>query len=232
MRFMWYRFVRLVHSAGDRLVSTVLGTESAERGKGLAFAATRSAMGAGDQAAGQEKSMQTVAILCAARNSVYKTLRAVDVYDEQRDARTFPGGMPVVAHPPCRLWSAFCRHQAKSPDPETEMDLGLWCVEQVQRCGGVLEQPAHSGLFEMAGVVPTVTLCQSDWGHTEIKATWLYVRGCGGQFPPLPRLRGVAGSRRKWQRKSKNQRSATPPDFAHWLVDLARMCSPAQEVLR
>ena len=29
---------------------------------------------------------------------------------------------------------------------------------------------------------------------------------------------------RKWRVLSKNQKSATPPEFAVWLVELARMC--------
>lgn len=87
-----------------------------------------------------------VAVLCAAPNSIYKQIDGVVVYDAERDARTFSGGMPVVAHPPCRAWSAFCGHQAK-PEPG-EKELGPWCVEQVRNSGGVLEHPAHSRLWQ------------------------------------------------------------------------------------
>lgn len=45
-----------------------------------------------------------VAVLFARQDSTYKALSGVDVYDIDRDARTFQGGMPVVAHPPCRAW--------------------------------------------------------------------------------------------------------------------------------
>jgi hypothetical protein len=55
MPFLWDRFSRLVHSAGDRLVSAVLGKEGAERSEGVAFAASRNAVGIADQAAGQEE---------------------------------------------------------------------------------------------------------------------------------------------------------------------------------
>ena len=64
-----------------------------------------------------------IAVLCVQKNNHYRGMEGVEVYDKQRDARTFPGGMPVVAHPPCRAWSAFCRHQAK-PEPG-EKALGL-----------------------------------------------------------------------------------------------------------
>ena len=40
--------------------------------------------------------MITVAVLCAARNSVYHGMAGVEVYDSDRDAKTFLGGMPVM----------------------------------------------------------------------------------------------------------------------------------------
>ena len=82
----------------------------------------------------KERPLQTVAILCAQSRSVYFDLDAVEVYDAKRDARTFGGGKPVVAHPPCRAWSRHCAHQAK-PEPG-ERELGLWCVDQVKKWGG------------------------------------------------------------------------------------------------
>src|SRR5690348_15539512 len=86
----------------------------------------------------------TVAILFARRDSVYKTLPDCDVYDIDRDARTFPGGMPVVAHPPCRSWGILS-HMAK-PAPG-ERELALWAVDRVRECGGVLEHPRGSRLW-------------------------------------------------------------------------------------
>ena len=94
--------------------------------------------------------MRTVAALCVGPRSVYKTLPDVEAYDQARDARTFPGGMPIVGHPPCRSWSAYCAHQAK-PEPG-ERELALWVIEQLRREGGVLEQPAHSRLWAAAGL--------------------------------------------------------------------------------
>lgn len=43
-----------------------------------------------------------VAVLFAREDSVYKTLPECEVYDMARDARTYDGPWPVVAHPPCR----------------------------------------------------------------------------------------------------------------------------------
>ena len=41
----------------------------------------------------------TVAVLFAREDSHYKTLPQCDVYDMARDARTYDGPHPVVAHP-------------------------------------------------------------------------------------------------------------------------------------
>lgn len=62
------------------------------------------------------------------------------------DVRTFQGGMPIVGHPPCRSWSAFCRHQAKPLLGEKE--LAPFVVEHLRKCGGVMEHPAHSTLWD------------------------------------------------------------------------------------
>jgi hypothetical protein len=90
------------------------------------------------------------AVLCVSPNSIYRELAGVEAFDMRRDARTFLGGAPIVAHPPCRSWSAFCAHQAK-PGPG-ERELALWCIEQLRVWGGVLEQPAHSRLWAAAGI--------------------------------------------------------------------------------
>jgi hypothetical protein len=174
----------------------------------------------------------TVAVLCAARNSVYHALAGVEVYDIDRNAMTFPGGMPVVAHPPCRAWSAYCRHQAK-PLPG-EKDLAPWCVEQVRANGGVLEHPANSCLWnELRLPRPggpvladgwSMAVNQSWFGDTRTKKTWLFIVGVGphgmGEIPF--RLHSPKGDRRRWQLMSKNQRAATCRQFAEWLIVTAR----------
>ena len=100
-----------------------------------------------------------VAVLFCRADSAYKDRDACDVYDAQRDARTFRGAMPVIAHPPCRCWGALS-HMAHRSTPNrdavvlAEKQLAIWACGQVRKCGGVLEHPAKSKLFK--GVLPDV----------------------------------------------------------------------------
>ena len=61
-----------------------------------------------------------VAVLFARADSNYKQLPECDVWDAERDARKWPGGCPVVAHPPCRAWGRL-RHFAKPRDDEKDL---------------------------------------------------------------------------------------------------------------
>jgi hypothetical protein len=179
--------------------------------------------------------VRTVAVLCVARRSVYHGMPDVECYDIGRDVRTFEGGMPVVAHPPCRSWSAFCAHQAK-PLPG-EQELGPLCVEWLRKCGGILEQPAYSRLFAHCGLPTpgsprnpnlwTAAVLQCWFGDSRPKNTWLCFFGITPrdvQWPftldPEPE-----GGRRTWQLMNTVQRSATPRAMAEWLVDIARKSS-------
>ena len=67
----------------------------------------------------------TVAALCVAPNSLYKTMPGVECYDQARDVRSFTGGMPVVAHPPCRAWSAYTAHYEGIGEPRAVRALGI-----------------------------------------------------------------------------------------------------------
>lgn len=181
--------------------------------------------------------MRTVAVLCVAPKSIYKAIPGVECYDPTRDVRTFAGGMPVVAHPPCRSWSAYCAHQAK-PEPG-EKDLGPLCVEWLRKCGGVLEHPAHSRLFDACNLPKPGWTSRSDlwsmevwqawWGYSMRKKTWLCFSGISPNdvhFPIV--LHSAGGDRRREQLMSKAQRSATHPALAEWLVETARKATPGE----
>lgn len=184
----------------------------------------------------------TVAVLFARKDSIYKTLPGTDVYDIERDALTWPGGCPVVAHPPCRAWASL-RHCAK-PRPG-EKDLAIWAIRQVQEWGGVLEHPLRSTLWPYAGLPEpgridafggfTLPVNQHWWGHRAEKATRLYICGVSPREIPLIPIRlerpthtvGLwSGRDRKRCRPTiaKSEFEASPPEFATWLLELARRC--------
>jgi len=192
-----------------------------------------------------------VVVLFVRSDSIYKTLPGVECYDEARDARTWPGGCPVVAHPPCRGWGQLA-HMSNATDAERA--LAVWSVGQVRRWGGVLEHPATSLLWaacdlprpgagrDAAGGF-SLAVEQHWWGHLARKRTLLYVCGCEPSDVPAmpltltepPCILGTSGRRRDGTRKvgrpnlprgnKDAAREATPPAFAAWLVELARKCS-------
>jgi len=187
----------------------------------------------------------TVAVLFARSDSVYKRLPGTDVWDIERDARLWPGGMPVVAHPPCRAWGCLA-HMAK-PRPD-ERDLALWAVDRVREYGGVLEHPRTSRLWlekplPLPGEVDawggwTLPVLQWWWGHKAAKSTKLYIVGIRpNDLPAFPFRLGIPdfvvssscrrrdGSRLYRREISKAEREQTPPAFADWLLQLARCTS-------
>ena len=175
-----------------------------------------------------------IAILCASRVSVYHSIPGILVFDQDHDARLWQGGSPCIAHPPCRAWSTFTRHQAKPALAEKE--LGLWCAHMVQTHGGILEQPAHSHLFKAAGLpLPgwthnkdswSIEVCQAWWGYPMLKKTWLFFRFISPLDVHIPiRLHPHGYDRRREQLMSKNQRAATTQAFALWLIQTARMAN-------
>jgi hypothetical protein len=190
--------------------------------------------------------MKQIAVLFARADSVYKTLPGTDVWDIERDARRWPGGAPVVAHPPCRAWGKL-RQFAKPR--EDERPLAPWAVLQVQGNGGVLEHPAESTLWAFCGLPTpgrapdrfggwTAEVRQCDWGHKAEKLTWLYIVGCHPDdlpaLPPRGEPTGVIKPQRGVPRTlkivTKAEREHTPPALALWLVDLARRTQVLQEV--
>lgn len=53
--------------------------------------------------------MTEVAALFVDAAGSYADLAGVDLWDEARDARLYPGTAPVVAHPPCQRWGEVAR---------------------------------------------------------------------------------------------------------------------------
>lgn len=186
-----------------------------------------------------------VSVLFAHSDSYYFNLDGVDVFDKKRNALTYKGGTPIVAHPPCRAWGRL-RWNAK---PELgEKDLAIWAVNQIRRFGGVLEHPESSQLWKELSLPFgrnidqyggfTLSVDQFWFGHRSRKRTWLYIVGIKpSDVPPYPikldAITHTVGSsmrrKRGWYKPkpeiTKAERELTPPLFAEWLVSLARLCS-------
>ena len=172
-----------------------------------------------------------IAVLFARVDSHYKAIPGCDVYDIERDARTWPGGCPVIAHPPCRAWGGLS-HMAK-PRPD-EKDLARFAVRKIREFGGVLEHPKKSklwadqslpapGCFDEFGGW-TLPIFQQWFGHRAEKATLLYIVGCNPcDIPEMPMVLGeathtIASSKARQRRDhplyrpevTKSERERTP----------------------
>ena len=177
----------------------------------------------------------TVAALFARADSIYKTLPDVEVYDMERDARTYDGPWPVVAHPPCRSWGAFAMFAKPRAD---ERNLARLAVALVREFGGVLEHPERSTLWPAQGLPAvgqrdqwggwTLVIDQHWWGHRAQKRTRLYIVGCEpSAIPDMPMKLGraeyVVGDVGRASRGddrpeiSKAEREHTPPNWPRGL---------------
>jgi hypothetical protein len=134
---------------------------------------------------------------------VYPGLLGSDnCWDEARDARTYVGSDPVVAHPPCARWcrlaeSIFARTRKPEHQPGNDGGCFASALAAVRRGGGVLEHPANSKAWKTYGIPKPEgigwlhvgtnavgSVCevwQSAYGHLAPKRTWLLY--CGSRPP-------------------------------------------------
>lgn len=192
--------------------------------------------------------MTDVAALYIDPRGPYPNISGVDCWDETRDARNYAGPWPVVAHPPCGPWGSLAEYANQGTK-----SLAPLAVEQVRRWGGVLEHPAGSKLWKALGLpLPfanpdayggfTLSVEQVSWGHVARKRTWLYLVGVDRSFAVSGVRTGgepthwISGSKKPrtgggvlpahMKFCSNQQRRRTPPEFAAWLVSLARAATP------
>lgn len=184
-----------------------------------------------------------IAILFARSDSVYKNLIDLDIYDEQRDARTFNGIQPVIAHPPCRAWA---RLRGMSKPAPHEKQLAKTAVDLVRSNGGILEHPESSTLWlekQLPNPIThpaqidkfggfTLPIQQFTFGHKARKNTWLYICGIRPiDLPAMPFRLGEAGCvvargkrTKKWKKElTLAEREHTPIELAMYLVEIARL---------
>jgi len=146
-----------------------------------------------------------IAALYVETDGCYFGLPDVDPWDEKRDARTYEGPHPVVAHPPCQRWGRFWHGSTRKPHQFKKGDDG-WCfaaaLNDLLFFGGVLEHPADSfawewfelkkpprkgGWVEARPGVWTCCVYQGHYGHISGKPTWLLAAGM--EREQLPELR-------------------------------------------
>ena len=184
-----------------------------------------------------------IAVLFVRGDSAYKRYDGLDVYDADRDALTFTGGMPVIAHPPCRAWGRLS-HMA-NPRPG-ERELALFALANVRACGGVLEHPKGSKLWKEQNLPTgdktdeyggfTLEIDQYDFGHVAPKKTLLYIVGIDrGELPPLPPkntatpTRSIAGNIKGTKRCTQYQREYTPDLLIDFLVTICKTVAAKQQ---
>jgi hypothetical protein len=100
--------------------------------------------------------MQVDALFVDPKGIYPELLGAEHCWDEARDARTYAGPGPVVAHPPCQLWVNMAavnwkRYGRQRPAWYPGGDDGGCfghALEAVRLWGGVLEHPAGSHAWD------------------------------------------------------------------------------------
>lgn len=132
----------------------------------------------------------------------YAGLPNIDVWGEARDARTYAGPWPVVAHPPCQRWGKFWHGSTRRPHQfALGADGGCFAaaLQSVRAWGGVLEHPADSRAWAFFGIrAPdrhqgwqpadayggwSCYVEQGHYGHIARKGSWLYA--CRATLPEL-----------------------------------------------
>lgn len=158
---------------------------------------------------------RTVAALFVDPRGCYAGLEGVDLWDEARDARTYSGPWPVVAHPPCSRWCRLAGLVEARWGHKRGEDGGCFAsaLASVRRWGGVLEHPAYSDAWAAFDLpVPDRRggwqrgLCggwachveQVAYGHVARKGTWLYAFGTDGAPAPM-RWQTTDGSQANWR---------------------------------
>lgn len=140
---------------------------------------------------------ETVAALYVQADGIYSKDFGVNIKVwalPHKDARTYAGPHPVVAHPPCQRWGRFATGAFKHKGKYKLGDDG-GCFEAalsaVRKYGGVLEHPANSKAWKHFGIKHppkqpgvwikadehggyTCLVYQGNYGHQAIKPTWLY----------------------------------------------------------
>jgi hypothetical protein len=174
----------------------------------------------------------------------YPQFDGVECWDETRDARSYAGPHPVVAHPPCARWCRLAKQLEAMHGLKVGDDGGCFetAFRAVRTYGGVLEHPAYSLAWNWFGLPKprrggwygdlfggwSCQVDQSHFGHPAQKSTWLYAFGVSW-LPSLPwEPRGgratvtqSRGKRGACEQMAHADRHLTPRPFAQLLISIA-----------
>jgi hypothetical protein len=192
----------------------------------------------------------TISALFVRKDSVYKTL-GIDCWDIERDAVNWPGGNPIIAHPPCRAWGKLSHFARPRPG---EKDLAIKSIELIREWGGGVGTSSGFKVMEINLPYPgcydeyggfSICIDQFWFGHKAQKKTLLYICGCSqSDLPPIPMsfdaITHVIGynKKNKFGRVDKTkkevtraEREHTPIELAKWLIKVAGKCKPSIEII-
>lgn len=141
---------------------------------------------------GALSAQRTIAAIYVDPRGCYAGLPNIELWDEKRDARLYPGPYPVVAHPPCARWCRLAGLVEARWGHKRGEDGGCFAaaLASVRKWGGVLEHPAYSDAWKAFGLHrpafgggwsstlfrPDEWTCeveQGEYGHPARKRTWL-----------------------------------------------------------
>lgn len=165
-----------------------------------------------------------LAALYVETNGSYFGVPKVDPWDEQRDARSYAGPHPVVAHPPCQRWGKFWAGQplwiARTGERKKKGDDGgcfAAALASVRKHGGVLEHPWGSHAWPHFGL--RVPSRNGGWVKADDFGGWTCCveQGRYGHYARKPTLLYAVGTDRPELRWGKSD-----PVFPQWAIAIAR----------
>lgn len=174
----------------------------------------------------------TVAALYVAKDGCYYGLDGVDPWDEERDARRYPGPHPVVAHPPCQRWGKMWAGQPlwikRTGERKIKGDDGgcfKAALAAVRKWGGVLEHPwgshawPHFGLNTPPREGSWINADLDGWVPDGVRGGWTCCveQGRYGHYARKPTLLLAYGLELKDLPKLEWGKSE--PQFPEWAIE-------------
>ena len=186
-----------------------------------------------------------IPVLFTQFNSNYNDNQIFDTYDLHRDAFTYYDRIPLIAHPPCRL---FSRLRKFSSAPVSEKKCAFFALSKVRQFGGILEHPRSStlwktGNFDITGNVDNYggflrSVNLSWFGYPCEKKTMLYFVGISpAQLPAFPLsfdcITHTIGSTslQSLPEISKTSRSTTPVEMINYFIQVITIINKNRSAL-